>query len=74
MLRLLKNAESNAEAKNLELEDLVIKSIVTQQAPVRPILTLTPWRLVTVVFLRKLVDAHTVLTVVSIPIKDTRPM
>jgi ribosomal protein L22 len=33
--RLLKNAESNADAKNLELEDLVIKSIVVQQAPVR---------------------------------------
>jgi large subunit ribosomal protein L17e len=35
MLRLLKNAESNADAKNLELEDLYIKNIVVQQAPVR---------------------------------------
>jgi Ribosomal protein L22p/L17e len=33
-LRLLKNAESNADAKSLELEDLVIKNIVVQQAPV----------------------------------------
>ncbi|TFK88208.1 60S ribosomal protein L17/L23 [Polyporus arcularius HHB13444] len=33
ILRLLKNAESNADAKNLELEDLVIKNIVVQQAP-----------------------------------------
>ena len=35
VLRLLKNAESNADAKNIELEDLFIKSIVVQQAPVR---------------------------------------
>ena len=34
VLRLLKNAESNADAKNLELEDLYIKNIVVQQAPV----------------------------------------
>ncbi|KAL0961197.1 hypothetical protein HGRIS_006166 [Hohenbuehelia grisea] len=33
ILRLLKNAESNADAKNLELEDLFIKNIVVQQAP-----------------------------------------
>ncbi|KAF8317994.1 ribosomal protein L22 [Clavulina sp. PMI_390] len=33
ILRLLKNAESNADAKSLELEDLIIKSIVVQQAP-----------------------------------------
>ncbi|KAJ7095820.1 60S ribosomal protein L17/L23 [Mycena belliarum] len=33
MLRLLKNAESNADAKNIELEDLIIKNIVVQQAP-----------------------------------------
>ena len=32
--RLLKNAESNADAKNLDVEDLYIKSIVVQQAPV----------------------------------------
>ncbi|KAJ3479550.1 hypothetical protein NLI96_g8978 [Meripilus lineatus] len=33
ILRLLKNAESNADAKNIELEDLFIKNIVVQQAP-----------------------------------------
>lgn len=33
--RLLKNAESNADAKNIDLEDLLIKSIVVEQAPVR---------------------------------------
>ena len=33
--RLLKNAESNADAKNITLEDLFIKNIVVQQAPVR---------------------------------------
>ncbi|KAF8231749.1 ribosomal protein L22 [Tricholoma matsutake] len=33
ILRLLKNAESNADAKNLDLEDLFIKNIVVQQAP-----------------------------------------
>ncbi|CAE6430711.1 unnamed protein product [Rhizoctonia solani] len=33
ILRLLKNAESNADAKNLELEELTIKNIVVQQAP-----------------------------------------
>ncbi|KAG1770343.1 hypothetical protein EV702DRAFT_1139037 [Suillus placidus] len=31
--RLLKNAESNADAKSLELEDLYIKNIGIQQAP-----------------------------------------
>ncbi|KAH6911417.1 Rapamycin-insensitive companion of mTOR, middle domain-containing protein [Coprinopsis sp. MPI-PUGE-AT-0042] len=31
--RLLKNAESNADAKNLSVDDLIIKSIVVQQAP-----------------------------------------
>jgi len=38
--RLLKNAESNADAKNIDVEDLEIKNIVVQQAPVstlRPI-------------------------------------
>jgi large subunit ribosomal protein L17e len=35
LLRLLKNAESNADAKSLELEDLVVRNIVVQQAPVR---------------------------------------
>ncbi|THH08511.1 hypothetical protein EW145_g2666 [Phellinidium pouzarii] len=33
ILRLLKNAESNADAKSLALEDLYIKNIVVQQAP-----------------------------------------
>ncbi|KAJ7863074.1 60S ribosomal protein L17/L23 [Mycena olivaceomarginata] len=33
ILRLLKNAESNADAKNIDLEDLLIKNIVVQQAP-----------------------------------------
>ncbi|EJU03148.1 ribosomal protein L22 [Dacryopinax primogenitus] len=33
MLSLLKNAESNADAKSLDLADLTIKSIVVQQAP-----------------------------------------
>ncbi|TFK28071.1 hypothetical protein FA15DRAFT_612999 [Coprinopsis marcescibilis] len=33
ILRLLKNAESNADAKNLDVEELVIKSIGVQQAP-----------------------------------------
>jgi len=31
--RLLKNAESNADAKNLEVESLMIRNIVVQQAP-----------------------------------------
>ena len=35
ILRLLKNAESNADAKGIELEDIVVKNIVVQQAPVR---------------------------------------
>lgn len=34
ILNLLKNAESNAEAKDLEKDELVIKNIVVQQAPV----------------------------------------
>ncbi|KLO15982.1 60S ribosomal protein L17/L23 [Schizopora paradoxa] len=32
-LGLLKNAESNADAKSLDVEDLFIKNIVVQQAP-----------------------------------------
>jgi len=31
--RLLKNAESNADAKNIDLDDLYIKNIVVEQAP-----------------------------------------
>ena len=38
--RLLKNAESNADAKSIDVEDLIIKSIVVQQAPVRPPITM----------------------------------
>lgn len=34
ILRLLKNAESNADAKSLDVDDLTIKNIVVQQAPV----------------------------------------
>lgn len=65
MLRLLKNAESNADAKNIDLEDLFIKSIVVQQAPVLSsnlyprFPSLTPR-----VPFRKPVVAHTVPTVV----------
>ena len=33
ILSLLKNAESNADAKDLAVEDLIIKNIVVQQAP-----------------------------------------
>ncbi|KAF4577044.1 60S ribosomal protein L17 [Pleurotus pulmonarius] len=33
LLRLLKNAESNADAKNIDVEDLTIKNIVVNQAP-----------------------------------------
>ena len=35
IVRLLKNAESNADAKNIDVEELYIKNIVVQQAPVR---------------------------------------
>ena len=35
ILCLLKNAESNADAKKIDIEDLYIKNIVIQQAPVR---------------------------------------
>ena len=34
ILRLLKNAEANADSKGLEPEELYIKNIVVQQAPV----------------------------------------
>ena len=37
ILRLLKNAESNADAKSIDVDDLYIKNIVVQQAPVRQI-------------------------------------
>lgn len=49
ILNLLKNAESNADAKDLDKEELIIKNIVVNQAPVRrlcvfpdPSLTLIP--------------------------------
>lgn len=32
--RLLKNAESNADAKGIDVEELIVKNIVVQQAPV----------------------------------------
>lgn len=35
----MKNAEANADAKNLDVEDLIIKNIVVQQAPVRDLCT-----------------------------------
>ena len=76
VLRLLKNAESNADAKNLELEDLYIKNIVVQQAPVcrscrfPTILGSNEWR-VSFVF-RKPAAARTVHTVVSTPTRVTR--
>lgn len=35
ILGLLKNAESNAESKDIAVEDLFITNIVVQQAPVR---------------------------------------
>lgn len=47
MTRLLKNAESNADAKNLEAEELYIRNITVQQAPVRTFLS----RRSTVIFL-----------------------
>lgn len=34
ILGLLKNAESNADAKNIDVGDLIIKNIVVNQAPV----------------------------------------
>jgi large subunit ribosomal protein L17e len=43
ILGLLKNAESNADAKNLDLDDLVISSIVVNQAPVRFFRLLAPF-------------------------------
>ncbi|KIJ54572.1 hypothetical protein M422DRAFT_24512 [Sphaerobolus stellatus SS14] len=33
LLRLLKNAESNADAKSMDVDELLIKNIVVQQAP-----------------------------------------
>lgn len=71
MLRLLKNAESNADAKNLELEELTIKNVVVQQAPVRISISALQVQLkpTFVLLSRKLADARTVPTVVSTHIK-----
>lgn len=69
ILRLLKNAESNADAKNIDLEDLFIKNIVVQQAPVcLPLLSISPC---SSNFCRKPADVHTVLTVVLTLTRDT---
>lgn len=68
--RLLKNAESNADAKSLDLDNLVIKNIVVQQAPVcLPSVTLDP----NLTFLdnRKLDAAHTALMVALTPTRVT---
>jgi Ribosomal protein L22p/L17e len=69
-LRLLKNAESNADAKNLELEDLYVKNIVVQQAPVRKRIRLSDYALI-FKWTRKLAVVLTVPTVASIPTKVT---
>lgn len=58
--RLLKNAESNADAKSLELEELIIKNIVVQQAPVCFNKPLSYDQALTPRSLRKLVVALTV--------------
>jgi hypothetical protein len=74
MLRLLKNAESNADAKNIDLEDLIIKNIVVQQAPVclRPTVFLA-WAHSFIVS-RKRVAARTVPMVASTLTRATRHM
>lgn len=77
ILRLLKNAESNADAKNLELEDLFIKNIVVQQAPVRPFscFILLPFDSnPSMSSLRKPAAVHTVLMVVLTRTRVTRHM
>ena len=63
MLGLLKNAESNALANELTSEDLLIRNIVVNQAPVSEEL-LVRWSSADIAF-RKPADAHTVLTVES---------
>ena len=42
ILRLLKNAEANADSKGLELEELYIKNVVVQQAPVCSLHSINP--------------------------------
>ncbi len=72
--RLLKNAESNADAKSLDLEDLIIKNIVVQQAPVCLDLCLSPALMLICLDNRKPVAARTALMVVSIPTRVTLVM
>ena len=71
--RLLKNAESNADAKSIDVEDLIIKSIVVQQAPVRfsPIVLCNTIVLNNSLCCRKPAVAHTVPMVVSTPTRVT---
>lgn len=78
--RLLKNAESNADAKSIDVEELLIKNIVVQQAPVRPFPKAVPSssalshvNLPTPIFdvRRKPAAVHTVPTVVSTPTRAT---
>ena len=73
--RLLKNAESNADAKNLDVEDLIIKNIVVQQAPVGlPFDSSSPTLIFTCLNDRKLAAVRTVLMVASTPTKVTLAM
>lgn len=73
--RLLKNAESNADAKNLDVEDLIIKNIVVQQAPVGlPFDSSSPTLIFTCLNNRKLAAVRTVLMVASTPTKVTLAM
>lgn len=66
IVRLLKNAESNADAKNIDVEDLTIKAIVVQQAPVRLICVCSDrGEPIIQLCYRKLAVAHTVRTVAS---------
>jgi hypothetical protein len=70
MVRLLKNAEANADAKNIDVDDLYIKSIVVNQAPVRFTLTV-PSNYPLTLISRKPAGVRTVPTVVSTPTKVT---
>ncbi len=66
----MKNAESNADAKNIDVEDLTIKSIVVQQAPVRSEHSYTTFPNLSQCY-RKPAAGHTVRTVESTPTKAT---
>lgn len=74
MRDLLKNAESNAIANELASEDLSIRNVVVQQAPVSCCFPLLPCIVtpLTCLLCRKHAAAHTALTVVSTRTKDTR--